>query len=466
MDPTTSTRGVTWQSGVIAGLALAVLWSASPLVTLALAGSAALLAAAGRGLDPREQRLLLVVVGGALAARFLFIGALLIGDIPVLNDLSVGGLRGDDAYYLGRAIRARDVALGVTQGRYDFFVITDEYARTSYLQLLTILQVLFGPTPYGMRAINGLLFVAGAVVLFRLVRPGFGASASFGGLLVLLFLPSLFVSSVSLLKESIYFLASALLLRATVTILRRSSIRAVIGGMALAALCLLLLEDMRRGALQLALAAVAMGLTLPVIFATRRRAIASMASMAVVITVAMAQPPVRARAVDAVTAAAKTHAGHVFTKGHAYKLLDEGFYSIPGTPASWPLKLSDGQALRFVVRAAASFLVTPLPWEMVSLSELMFFPEHALWLVMIVFAPIGVFAAWPRDSRVTALLAGWIVPTAAALAVTTGNVGTLLRLRGLVTPYLVWFAVLGVLSAAAWAAQSRPAPFGLTEQGR
>ena len=34
--------------------------------------------------------------------------------------------------------------------------------------------------------------------------------------------------------------------------------------------------------------------------------------------------------------------------------------------------------------------------------------------------------------------------TAAVLALTTGNVGTLLRLRGLVTPYLIWLSALGL----------------------
>ena len=466
MDATTPARGLTWQSGAIAGLVLAVLWSASPLFVLALAGSAALLIVARRGLDPREQRTLVVLLSSALALRFLFIGAALVSDTPLLNDLAVGGLRGDDAYYLSRAIRARDVALGITHGRYDFFVITDEYARTSYLQLLTILQVLFGPTPYGMRAVNGLLFVTGAAILFRLVRPGFGSGASFGGLVVLLFLPSLFASSVSLVKESVYFMATTLLLTAAVSILRRSTNRAMVGGLALAAVCLFVLEDMRRGALVLAIAAMAIGLILPVMFATRRRAIASLAAVTIGIAVAMAQPAMRARAVGAITSAAKTHAGHVFTTGHAYKLLDEGFYSIPGTPAAWPLELSDDQALRFVVRAFVSFLVTPLPWEMMSVSELLFFPEHAVWLLMIVFAPVGVVAAWRHDRRVTSLLLGWIIPTAAALAMTTGNVGTLLRLRGLVTPYLVWFAVLGALRIAAWVVHSRPAALRLMEPGR
>jgi hypothetical protein len=87
---------------------------------------------------------------------------------------------------------------------------------------------------------------------------------------------------------------------------------------------------------------------------------------------------------------------------------------------------------------------------MASLSELVFFPEHLLWMLIIVFVPIGAVAGWKRDATVTACMIGFALPTAAVLAVTTGNVGTLLRLRGLVTPYLVWFAALGALTAMEW----------------
>ena len=62
----------------------------------------------------------------------------------------------------------------------------------------------------------------------------------------------------------------------------------------------------------------------------------------------------------------------------------------PGTPAAWPLTLTEGQAARFVVRAARSFLFTPWPWEMASRSELLFLPEHMVWLLIVLFAPIGV----------------------------------------------------------------------------
>jgi hypothetical protein len=75
-------------------------------------------------------------------------------------------------------------------------------------------------------------------------------------------------------------------------------------------------------------------------------------------------------------------------------------------------------------------------------------PEHLLWLLIVAFTPIGIVVGWRRDRLVTSLLIGFVLPTAVALAITNGNVGTLLRLRGLVSPYLIWLAVLGGVAAA------------------
>lgn len=454
------------RGSVICGLIAAVLYTASPLFMLTVAGSFALLGVAGRGLGPIERRRVIALLGWALALRFLFIGGVLVSGIPYLNDLSVGALRGDDAYYLGRAIRARDIMLGITEGKYDFFVVTDEYGRTSYLQLLTAFQVLFGPTPYGMRAFNALLFATGAVILFRLARPAFGEWPSFVALTVVLFLPSLFVSSVSLLKEPAYFLTTTVLVWCAATILRRPKWTAVAAAIAIGAVCLLILDDLRRGALILATAGIATSALMLIVFANARRAIAAIAVAAVVIVAAATQEPVRARAIDAVTSVAKTHGGHVFTVGHAYKLLDEGFYMIPGTPVAWGIELTGDQALRFLVRAGVSFIVTPLPWEMVSLSELAFFPEHVLWWLIVVLTPIGCVAGWTRDARTTALFAGFVLPTAAALAVTNGNVGTLLRLRGLVTPLMIWLAAFGAFALAERLLAHATAPALTPEEAR
>jgi hypothetical protein len=434
--------------GAAAGIVLGLLYAVSPLFVVTMAGTVALLVVAGRDLPADERRHLLLILAGALALRFLLIAALLISNIPHLSDLGVGGLGGDDAYYIARAIRARDILLNVTHGRYDYFVVSDEYGRTSYLQLLTLMQVVFGPAPYGVRALNALLFVTGGYLLFKLCRPGLGATASALALIALLFLPSLLVSSISTAKEPSYFLITAVLLVAAVAVIRHPSTGGKISAVAVAALCLWILDDLRRGALILGLAGLALAVAARLLLTSPRRALAGAVVGALVVIALWMQPPLRERFMDATTSAAKMHAGHVFTSGHAYKLLDDGFYMHPATPIAWPLQLTEIQAWRFLVRAAAAFVITPWPWEMMSRSELVFLPEHMFWLMMILFVPIGAVAGWRRDPTMTACLIGFALPTAAVLAVTTGNVGTLLRLRGLVTPYLVWFGVLGVLTVS------------------
>jgi hypothetical protein len=357
-------------------------------------------------------------------------------------------MAGDEAYYLGRALRARDIILGFTEGKYDYFVVYDEYGRTSYLGFLTVVQVLFGPTPFGMRMLNALFFVAGSALLFRVARKAFGPAPAFSGLVMLLFLPSLLFSSISILKESLYFLCSALLLFCSVRLFQTRRVLTAAIMILLAGASLWLLDDLRRGAVLLLGSGIGVGLVLYVAAATPRRLAASIAAVIVVAAVGLSQPSLRARALGAVVSAAKIHGGHVFTVGHAYKLLDEDFYMNAAAPSAWPLTLTEPQAARFLIRAAVSFVVTPWPWEMKSRGELASLPEHLLWCLLIAVLPAGIVAGWRRDRLVTALVIGYVLPTAAALALTNGNVGTLLRLRGLVTPYLIWIGVLGLLVLA------------------
>jgi hypothetical protein len=426
---------------LIAGAALAVALTASPLTALTLPIAVAVIAIAVRGLPDHERRSLLALLVIGLAARVIAIAALFLIGLPGHSDASVGGLSGDDAYYFDRAIRARDLMLGFAAGKYDYFVVSDTYGQTNYLRLLTWLQVAFGPTPYGMRVLNALVYVTGAAILYRVARKGFGSVPATIGLAIILFLPSLFFWSISLLKESTFFLLTAVLISSVYRIVSRrwQHLFPLLG---LVVVCVWLLGDLRRGGLMLAAAGIALGLAARVILAKPARLIAATVIVVIAIGAAGSSEAMRSRFVNAVTSAARVQAGHVFTVGHAYKLLDEGFYVNPGEPGG----LTFEQSLRFVGRAGASFVLTPLPWEMRSRGELALLPEHMLWYLMLVLAPIGCVAGWKRDPLLTCLLVGYAIPTAAALAVTNGNVGTLLRLRGLVTPQLVWISAVGVVA--------------------
>ena len=427
---------------LIAGAALAVTFTASPLTALTLPIAVAVITMAVRGLPDQERRSLLTLLWIGLAARVITITALFLIGLPGHSDVSVGGLSGDDAYYFDRAIRARDLILGFAAGKYDYFVVSDAYGQTNYLRLLTWLQVAFGPTPYGMRVLNALLYVTGAAILFRVARKGFGAVPAMIGLAIILFLPSLFFWSISLLKESMFFLLTAVLISSVYRVANHWRTPHLLPLLGLGAVCLWLLGDLRRGGLMLAVAGIALGLAARITFAKPARVIAATVIVVITIGAAASSEGMRSRFVTAVTSAARIQAGHVFTVGHAYKLLDDGFYVNPGEPGG----LTFEQSLRFVGRAAASFVLTPLPWEMRSRGELASLPEHMLWYLMLVLAPIGCVAGWKRDPLLTCLLIGCAIPTAAALAVTNGNVGTLLRLRGLVTPQLVWISAVGAVA--------------------
>jgi hypothetical protein len=432
-----------------AGLTLTLLYTASPLTVWVMLAAAVMVVAAGRGLPLPDRRALTILLAAALTTRLLFVSVSFLAGLPHHNDLSIGALSGDDAYYLSRALRTRDLLLGFARTHYDFFVTNDEYGRTSYLALLTSFQVIFGPTPYSMKLFNGLLFTAGGALLFRPMRESFGLWPALAGLATLLFLPSLFVSSVSLLKESLYFLIASILLVASLNIAKAVSAgrwRMAPAWVAAAAASLWVLNDLRRGALILAVTGLALAIAIRAIAGDRRR----VAAVAVVLllggTLALSMPAVQDRVLDGVVAAAKSHSGHVFTVGHAYKLMDEGFYTTPQMHAGWDLELSGPQAARFLIRAGLSFFLTPLPWELRSSSELAFLPEHVVWYVLLLLLPAGVVYGWRQDPMLTSLLLGFAIPTAVVVALTTGNVGTLLRLRGLVTPYLIWLSAVGLVA--------------------
>ena len=404
-----------------------------------------------RGLPDEERRVVIGLLSLALILRAGLVAAQMLMALPQLNDLSVGALAGDEAYYLSRALRVRDLLLGFASSKYDYFVANDSYGQTSYLSLLSAVQVIFGPTPYSMKVANGLLYVCGAGLLFRMARASLGVLPSYLGLSVLLFLPSLFFSSVSLLKESVYFFGVSLFAtccwRAVVDI-RRGRIATALIFLATATLSVLVLDGLRRGGLALMTAGFATGLVIWFIGQSRARVASAIALTGAALLIVATVPTLRERAISGVEAAARLHGGHVFTVGHVYKLLDEEFYVHPHTPAGWDLQLTTAEAARFVARAAISFAVTPWPWEMRSKSELAFLPEHVIWYLLIAALPFGILPAWRSNPLATALFLGFAIPTAVVVAVTNGNIGTLLRMRGLVTPFMVWISVGGLCAIA------------------
>lgn len=429
---------------VAAGVSLGAMFTLAPLMVWALVAAAVLARYAGRDLPNVERRWLTTTLAIAFAVRLLAIGGLVIAGALGHADPSLGvTLTGDEAYVLSRALRMRDIVLGVTVSKFDYIVAFDDYGRNSYLSVITWLQAAFGPTPYGMRMLNAVIFTAGSVLLFREARRAFGWLPAYAALLVTLFYPTLFVWSISLLKEPLYLLGTSLIVVSAMRLMRartpasrvRPAIAAVAG--------LAMIADLRPGAVVVATSGIILGIALYESTRSAARLAVTAVFAAAAVAAVVAVPAVRGRLIAALEATAKQQSGHVFTVGHAYKTLDDGFYMTPQPPLISNITLTPGEAARYVVRAAVSFVVVPAPWQIASARELAYLPEQLVWYALVLLAPFGIVAGWRRDPLATALLAGFLLPTAAALALTNGNVGTMLRLRGVLISYLAVLSALG-----------------------
>src|SRR5260370_37597811 len=113
-----------------------------------------------------------------------------------------------------------------------------------------------------------------------------------------------------------------------------------------------------------------------------------------------------------------------------------------------------GQRVRYVAGAFAPYLVVPLPWAIQSRTALLYLPEQIVWYLMLALLPVGLAAGLRRDAPLTALLAAYAVTAAVLVALTSGNVGTQVRHRGLAVPYLLWFSALGACEAVTFVLSS------------
>jgi hypothetical protein len=426
---------------IAAGVAVGVAYTLSPLTIIVLGLLYPLWKWASAGLDDTERRWLMAVFFVAIALRLTAIAGLFLSadsTIPYANFF------GDEEFFKRRTTWLRNLAIGIPISPADYFYTFDETGRTSYLLVLTYLQALVDLAPYGVHVLNAFLYLAASVILFKLVRPALGGLAALGGAAILLFLPSLFIWSISALKEPLYFFVVSLNLAAGVAIFRSplwtrrvmAAIALVAGGYAL--------QSIREGGLALTLVGVIGGGVVAFLVQRPRLLTAAIVVVPLAAALAFTRPSVQQRALSVVHEAAYKHWGHVHTSGWTYKLLDDRLYPDRQTIET----MTPGESGRFVVRAIYSYLTVPLPWQVESRAALAFLPEQVIWYLLILLVPIGTVAGLRREPLLVSLLLTHGAAISLIVALSGGNVGTLIRHRGLSMPYFAWLAAFGAVTVA------------------
>lgn len=426
---------------IVSGFLIGVGYVASPLSVWFLLAMAALFAWAGRGLSARERRWVWALLAVAAALRVAAVAVLFVTTdhhrvVSFFWD-------GDGMYMKQRSLWIRNLSLGVPVPPLYVTNAFYSYGWTTYILVLAYLQYLVGPAPYGVHLFNVALCMATAVMLYRLIRSAFGRVAALLGFALLLFLPTPFLWSVSALKESLFVFLEAVALTAAVAVIR--SHRLLVRALALLILGLSVasIDGVRVGGQVIVLLGLAVGFAASIMV----RRVVFVALVVLLLPFAVVRvshsPNVQTRIMTQLKSSALMHIGNVRTEGHGYKLLEQRFYSGTNDLLS---TMTPIEGARFVVRALISFVIVPLPWQLQSWSEMAYLPQQILWYVLVALAFVGLFAGLKRDMLVTCLLAGLTVVGGAVIAINSGNIGTMVRHRDTVVPFVLWLSALGAVA--------------------
>lgn len=431
-----------------AGLAVGLAYTLSPMTVLCLPVLVVLTWWAGRGLTNGERRWFISLVVAAVTLRLAAIAVLF---LTADAGQPFATLFGDEQFFKNRSVWLRNIGLGLNVSRADMIYAYEDVGQSSYLYLLAYLQALVGHMPYGIHVLNATVYLAGVLLVYRYVRPAFGAVAALAGMTLLLFIPSLFVWSISALKEPMYTLVAVGELLCCVWLVRGRTwwhrVAAVVGLVA----AVVALDSLRRGGLLVGLAGAFGGLTLGLAGSRPRFAWAALAAAPVLVIALLLVPVLQAPVLGMVRSSAVYHGGHIGSPGFSYKILDGRYYH--DGRLLW--SLSPRESGQFVVRSLVSYVTEPVPWRAESAGLRTYLPEQMLWFVLLALVPFGLVAGFRRDPLLTGLLASHAAALIVMVALTSGNIGTLIRHRGLALPYLVWLSGLGFYQIVSYL---RPAP--------
>jgi hypothetical protein len=451
---------VTVKQAVVAALALIAIGVAcllSPLTVWFAVSIVAMVWLGTRGLEADERRWATILIVAAIALRVLTIAVLFAATNH--DRVAFGRFFEDEEYYIKRSLWLRNVTLGIPMYSFDIEYAFEPNASSSVVNVLAFVQMIAGPSPYGLHLVSIALYAAAALLLYRAVRVTLGRMPALFGLAVLLFLPSLFAWSVSVLKEPLFLFVGALSVVLASGLARAESwSRRAVLLIALAGVAAVMQTIREGGAMFLALG-TAGGLAAGFVSTRPRLMAATLIAVPILVAAVLRAPEVQLRLYVAVQSAARQHWGAVsVSSGYRYRLLDDRFYADINQVSS----LEFAETMRFLVRGVVAFVTVPRPWDSPSLAATAYMPEQVAWYVLLVLAAGGAFFGLRRDPAMTGLLVTHAVLIAAPAALTDGNVGTLVRHRSLSVPYLVWLSGVGLCELlAAWHRRASPPPLAI-----
>ena len=314
-------------------------------------------------------------------------------------------------------------------------VFGDPLGRSYHVYLLGAYHYLFGFSPYSVLLVNALIGTLGGLFVYLFTRRLFGVpTASLAGVLGM-FWPSLFLWSLSNLKEPGVILSLLVFFWALMGWFQRRAWRWFVTSLIAACVQVILRKEL----LCLVIPMLAFSVSYPFLVArsTRwKRWAVGIGVVLITILQLFSNGQFLRRPLDRfMDTLVMLHQGH--QQGWAYQYLDGDSYPLMAIPSHW---LTDGKRLSVLGNAWIHFLFEPFPNRLDTLWHALCYPQVLLWYACVLFGVLGLVGSWgalPRGGGYLCL--AYLAGFGSLVALASGNIGTVLRHRDMFTPLYLSF---------------------------
>lgn len=347
---------------------------------------------------------------------------------------------GDSDHYTHRAYSIAQYAKGVREPV--ILLRLNQYGWNGYVYLMGLFFNWFGYSPGAVKFINCFLGAWLGVLTFFLTRSCFNRSIARGAALAVGFFPSLIVWSTSNLKD-IPMLFLTLLLLLIFTKIQDAPSRRVAFRYATAFFAVFLFHTLVRSVeLSALLLAGLIGSYLFIRFQHRKWLLAG---IALILLAILMTKPVSTLSHQLLGELMNWHLGFVQTAGDSYRFLPEKFYDGGTYLREWSANgRIDWPLIKGLLQSIPLYLLQPFPERTGNLFRLLVIPQMLFWYVALLFSGLGMLWSLRWNLRRSLFLVVTILLWVSVSAISSGNIGTVMRIRDMVTPLFLIFASVGV----------------------
>lgn len=317
--------------------------------------------------------------------------------------------------------------------------ITIAYGANGFNYILAAYFTLFGWSPFSSRFINCFFGSLTAIIVYFMVKSAYGSEkiARLAAILTAFF-PSLFLWSTVNLKEPVFMFVVCVMLWAMIMFQKSGKI----SYLCVAALSLFLQDFIRPGYREFIYLSIALLLFYLVLVAVvhlveRRRYLFIVCVLLGLCVLSFMLRVKLAHIYDGlVNRAVIAQRGALSLPGIHYQSAPD---HVLATGKAGPIGF-----MAMFVKSWLHFIFEPLPWQIKSKSLLMVLPETYLVYLMMPFAALGIAVSLRHKLKESFMLWGYYLFIGSIIAIISANIGTMLRLRGLVIPLFLIFVSVGL----------------------